>query len=95
QNRNSQVVIDDVKSHIESFPKVESHYCRKSISKEYLEKGLNSSKMYTLYTEKDAKEIAKSIAESEPCVGAACFDLQQVMMLPKAYQTDLFLKKAE
>ncbi|WAQ94759.1 hypothetical protein MAR_007230 [Mya arenaria] len=41
----------------------------------------------------DAKEIAKSIAESNPCEGAACFDLQQVMMLPKACQSGIYFSR--
>ncbi len=40
-----------VKGHINSFPRVESHYCRKDTSKEYLEPGLSIPKMYNLYTD--------------------------------------------
>jgi hypothetical protein len=35
--------------HIQSFPRVESHYCRARTSKEYLEDGLNLSRMYELF----------------------------------------------
>ncbi|XP_039301648.1 uncharacterized protein LOC111046358, partial [Nilaparvata lugens] len=38
-----------VKDHIESFPKVESHYCRRDSKREYLDQKLNLSKMYSLY----------------------------------------------
>lgn len=40
-----------VKEHINSFPRVPGHYCRKNTQKEYLEFGLNLSKMYELYQE--------------------------------------------
>lgn len=38
-----------VRTHIEMFPKVESHYCRESSSKLYLYQDLNIAKMYRLY----------------------------------------------
>ena len=38
-----------INSHIDSFPRVESHYCRKSSGREYLGIDLNISKMYNLY----------------------------------------------
>ena len=47
----SSETYDLVKRHIESFPRVESHYCRASSSKEYLEKGLSLTKMYKMYVE--------------------------------------------
>lgn len=46
-----------VRSHITSFPAVDSHYCRATTSKKYLEEGLSVRKIYTLFEEKhpDAK----------------------------------------
>jgi len=41
--------IDDVVSHIESFPAIESHYCRSSTTRKYLDESLNVTKMYNLY----------------------------------------------
>ena len=35
--------------HINSFPVIESHYCRAKTNKKYLEPGLNIEKMYDLY----------------------------------------------
>lgn len=40
-----------VKIHIESFPCVESHYCRANTKRNYLDSTLNIKKMYELYTE--------------------------------------------
>jgi len=40
-----------VKNHIELFPRVESHYCRRYSSKQYLSSDLNISTMYRLYCE--------------------------------------------
>ena len=41
-----------IRKHIHSFPAVESHYCRKSSQRKYLEKSLSIRKMYDLYKEK-------------------------------------------
>ena len=41
----------EVRSHIESFPRVPSHYCRQNSQKEYLDTSLNVRKMYSLYKE--------------------------------------------
>lgn len=46
-NTIRQTVID----HIRKFDKVESHYCRKSTTREYLPSNLNITKMYSLYKE--------------------------------------------
>ncbi|KAJ0170598.1 hypothetical protein K1T71_013969 [Dendrolimus kikuchii] len=40
-----------IKTHIELFPKVESHYTRKTSKREYLSGNLNISKMYRFYSE--------------------------------------------
>lgn len=40
-----------IKQHIESFPLTESHYCRKSSGRKYLDATLSISKMYSLYGE--------------------------------------------
>ena len=49
-------VINDVKDHIDSFPRIESHYCRKSSKKEYLEGDLSIKKLYELYVIKCQQE---------------------------------------
>lgn len=44
----------EVRDHINKFPRMESHYCRKSTKKQYLDPGLNLTQMYRLYaTESD------------------------------------------
>ena len=40
------------RDHINSFPRIESHYCRAVSKKEYLEASLNLQKMYELYEKK-------------------------------------------
>lgn len=40
-----------VRNHIESFPVVDSHYCRATSKKKYLERDLNLRRMYNLYIE--------------------------------------------
>lgn len=39
-------------SHVESFPVMESHYCRVDTKKKYSEPGLNITKMYELLKQK-------------------------------------------
>lgn len=48
-NATPQESVAFVKKHIESFPVVESHYCRKDSNKVYLNCDLNLSIMYRLY----------------------------------------------
>ena len=50
-NKILAAVDNSIHEHINLFPKVESHYCRQSSSKDYLEENLNISKMYSLYVE--------------------------------------------
>lgn len=41
--------VEHVKKHIDSFPRMESHYCRKSSQKLYLDASLSVSELYRLY----------------------------------------------
>lgn len=50
-NHTSQEDLNIVKNHISSFPKVESHYCRRDSSKLYLSSDLNLATLYRLYKE--------------------------------------------
>ena len=49
KNKIDDEVIEGVRKHINMFPRIPSHYCRSSSSREYLEKSLNLTKMYGLY----------------------------------------------
>lgn len=40
-----------IKDHINSFPRMPSHYCRSNTSRDYLESNLSISKMHSLYVE--------------------------------------------
>ncbi|CAH1107724.1 unnamed protein product [Psylliodes chrysocephalus] len=51
-NKVDDALVKGVFDHINCFPRTESHYCRSSTSKEYLEGSLNISIMYRLYKEK-------------------------------------------
>lgn len=64
--KNPKNVIEEsrlelVRAHIDSFPRIPSHYCRETTKKEYLEKLLNLTKMYGLYqdwcTESDVQPV--------------------------------------
>lgn len=51
-NKTPSAQVSWVKQHIESFPVVDSHYCRKDTSKGYLDNNLSLRVMYNLYKEK-------------------------------------------
>jgi uncharacterized protein with PIN domain len=63
KSKISEEMKEFITDHIRSFPVIESHYCRASTSKQYLEGSLNITKMYNLYLERcrdDGKEPAKA-----------------------------------
>ncbi|KAK4875572.1 hypothetical protein RN001_011994 [Aquatica leii] len=51
KDRISKKDKDIIRQHIESFPSVDAHYCKKDSNKKYLEPSLNIQKMYELYAE--------------------------------------------
>lgn len=51
QKQINEILLQSVVDHINTFPRVESHYCRSRTKKEYLEGALNISTMYRLYVE--------------------------------------------
>lgn len=48
-NKTSPAWIEKIKTHIESFVVMESHYCRKQTKRQYLEASLSIKKMYELF----------------------------------------------
>ena len=50
-NKLTSVELQKIKNHIERFPLTESHYCRKSSQRMYLDSKLSIAKMYSLYEE--------------------------------------------
>lgn len=59
----SDYQLSTVREHIESFKKIESHYCRSNTTRSYIEADLNLSKMYRLYIEKCETPVKKGIYE--------------------------------
>lgn len=57
--KTSTEQLEAVRAHINSFPCIESHYCRKDSKKKYLDPGLNVCKMYELYKESSINESVK------------------------------------
>nr|CAH7727988.1 unnamed protein product [Callosobruchus chinensis] len=49
--KNEDDEINAIKAHIQRFPRMESHYCRKSSSREYLHPDLNLTKMFDMFVE--------------------------------------------
>ncbi|KAF2893131.1 hypothetical protein ILUMI_13043 [Ignelater luminosus] len=52
KHKISEAGRQNVKNHINSFPRISSHYCRSTSDREYLESGLNVTKMHDLYVTK-------------------------------------------
>ncbi|CAH1644093.1 unnamed protein product [Spodoptera littoralis] len=50
-NKMNTMTEATIKTHIELFPKVQSHYTRATSNREYLSENLNISKMFRFYTE--------------------------------------------
>lgn len=48
-NKMNTMTESTVKTHIELFPKVQSHYTRTTTTREYLSENLNISKMYRFF----------------------------------------------
>ena len=64
-NKTKEEVVAVVRTHIERFPKIESHYTRRDTRREYLNQSLNISKMYRLYMETfDAATDTPAVKES-------------------------------
>jgi len=49
KNKTSDAQIQNVRRHIDSFPRLESHYCRRDTSAQYLSPELDITKLYRLY----------------------------------------------
>lgn len=49
--KTSDEALEIIRNHINSFPQMESHYCRQNSKKKYLDSNLNLKKMFDLYLE--------------------------------------------
>ncbi|CAF4946081.1 unnamed protein product [Pieris macdunnoughi] len=63
-NKFSEDNIKFANDHIDSFPKVPSHWCRKDTKKIYLETILNKEKMYELYKQQCLENHKKPIGKT-------------------------------
>ena len=54
---------DFAKTHIDSFPKYSSHYCRSQSSRKYLSADMNKSEMYKMYRKECRKQNKKAMSE--------------------------------
>ena len=64
KDRLPEEMKENVRQHIRSFPKIESHYCRSTTRKEYLDANLNIQKMYELYEIKCDKDGNEKVPAS-------------------------------
>ena len=59
----TEEVNNTVRSHINSFPVMESHYCRDCTKRRYLEEGLSISLMYRMFEKKITIDNIKTYAK--------------------------------
>lgn len=59
----SDAVIEQVKNDIELYPVMDSHYCRETTKRKYLEEGLTLSEMYRRYNRRMAENNQKIVSE--------------------------------
>lgn len=64
-NKTPSESIEMVRKHIESFPKMQSHYIREQSKKEYLSVDLNIKKMWLLYCEMCKTKGVKAVTEKK------------------------------
>lgn len=55
-NKSKEEDLAYIRKHIESFPTIESHYCRAKTNRKFLDPSLNISKMHSLYESKCAED---------------------------------------
>ncbi|XP_071480958.1 uncharacterized protein [Diadema antillarum] len=60
-NKTSEEDVKKVCEHIDSFPVVESHYCRASSKRKYLDPSLSVSKMYAMYESSVSKPVSFAV----------------------------------
>ena len=60
----TDVIRETVKSHIASFPSLDSHYTRSRTTRKYLDKDLTIRKMHALYMETYVADNTKHVKES-------------------------------
>lgn len=59
-NKTPQATVDAIKRHINSFPRVRSHYSAVRTRKEYLEDDLSLRAMHVMYSEQCEEELSAS-----------------------------------
>lgn len=53
----SSFIENSIRRHIDSIPRIESHYCRKETNKQYIDGNLNITKLYEMYCERCTEEL--------------------------------------
>ena len=61
-NKIPVIMRDRVRKHIESFPAVESHYCRKDTRRKFLDSTLNVNRMYKMYVDECENDDAAPVS---------------------------------
>jgi hypothetical protein len=64
-NKTKEEILQGVRNHIDSFPKMESHYSRRDSVKEYLAHDLNIKQMWQLYQEQCKQKGINGVKEAK------------------------------
>ena len=64
-NKTPTESVDTVRRHIESFPRMESHYTRQTSKREYLSKDLSIRKMWQLYVDMCKRKKIRAVKEKK------------------------------
>lgn len=90
-NKLSEEETQVIKIHIEKFPVTESHYCRKTSNRKYLDATLSISKMYALYKDvcKESGKIPRSLTTYKRIF---CRDYNYSFFKPRKDQCSLCTK---
>ena len=71
QVKTTEDVLNDVRAHINSLPRMEPHYTRSDTNRQFLGAGLNINKMYELYVEnckaRNAQYVKSGVYRSVFC----------------------------
>lgn len=62
-NKIDDIMVQGVMDHINSFPRTESHYCRSTTQRQYLEGSLNVSIMYRLYKDQCSEKKIPAVKQ--------------------------------
>ncbi|XP_062530462.1 uncharacterized protein LOC105841614 [Bombyx mori] len=87
-NKLDSTVIERIKEHINSIPRIESHYCRATTSREYIEGGLSIAQLHRDYVEKCRAETYDNAEDKQPLEDKYFSHLEEKDLVRKEKELD-------